>query len=42
MFDIEETVADDGGGANEEAENAAIDALIDRLYAEHIEDRWRK
>ncbi len=38
MFDIEETVADDGGGANEEAENAAIDALIDRLYAEHIED----
>ncbi len=38
MFDIEETVAEDGGGANEEAENAAIDALIDRLYAEHIED----
>ncbi len=37
MFDMEE-IPDIPGGANEEAENAAIDALIDQLYAEHIQD----
>ena len=38
MVDIEEEVMDDHGGADEEAENAAIDALIDQLYADHMED----
>ena len=35
MFDIDESVAAQGG-ANEEVENAAIDALIEQLHAEHL------